>query len=108
MCILAGLQPLLLGESLLTPLARGDWRPALQPALAALICGFLWESWNVGSLAKWHYSIPFVQRFPLFEMPVAWLLGLSTLRVECALIMRLVAAVLGRDAPGVRTLVRES
>ena len=40
------------------------------PALAALTCGFFWETWNYFSLARWTYAIPFVQRFHLFEMPV--------------------------------------
>jgi hypothetical protein len=59
--VLGAIQRLLLGETLFAPLQHGDWRPLLQPALAALICGFLWELWNFGSLAKWHYSIPTVR-----------------------------------------------
>jgi len=94
LCILAGLQRLLLGESPLAPFAGGDWRPVLEPALAALVCGFLWELWNYGSLAKWHYSIPFVQRFPLFEMPLLGYSGYLPFGVECALIMQLVATAL--------------
>lgn len=66
----------------------------LQPALAALVCGFLWELWNYGSLAKWHYSIPFVQRFPLFEMPLLGYSGYLPFGIECALIMQLVATAL--------------
>lgn len=89
--VFAGLQYLLTGETLFAPLARGDWRPVLQPALAALICGFLWELWNYGSLAKWHYSIPYVQRFPVFEMPVLGYAGYLPFGIECALVMQLVA-----------------
>jgi hypothetical protein len=89
--LLAGLQQLLLGETLFTPLARGDWRPVLQPALAALVCGFFWEMWNYGSLAKWHYSIPYAQRFHLFEMPLLGYAGYLPFGVECAVLMDLVA-----------------
>jgi hypothetical protein len=87
--VLAGLQQLMLGESLFAPLARGDWRPLLLPALAALVCGFFWELWNSGSLAKWHYSIPYVQRFYLFEMPLVGYAGYLPFGVTCALVMDL-------------------
>lgn len=89
--VLWALQVLLLGETVLTPLQHGDWRPLLQPALAALICGLLWELWNFGSLAKWHYNIPYVQRFFIFEMPLLGYAGYLPFGIECALVMDLVA-----------------
>ncbi len=89
--VFAALQYLLTGETLLAPLAHGDWRPVLQPAAAALVCGFFWEMWNYGSLAKWHYSIPYVQRFPLFEMPLLGYAGYLPFGVECALVLQLTA-----------------
>jgi hypothetical protein len=89
--VLWALQELLLGETLLTPLQHGDWRPLLQPALAALICGLLWELWNFGSVAKWHYSIPYVQRFSVFEMPLLGYAGYLPFGIECALVMDLIA-----------------
>ncbi len=45
--VVCGLQQIVVGETLLSPLARGDWRPLLQPALAALVCGLFWEMWNI-------------------------------------------------------------
>jgi hypothetical protein len=69
------------------PLGRGDWRCILLPAAAALICGFFWELWNWGSLARWHYSIAFVQRFQLFEMPLLGYGGYLPFGVACALVM---------------------
>lgn len=95
LALLAALQRLLTGESFFAPLARGDWRPLLQPALAALACGFLWELWNWGSLAKWHYSVPYVQRFEIFEMPLLGYAGYLPFGLECALVMDLVARALG-------------
>jgi hypothetical protein len=96
--VLWALQELLLGETVLTPLQHGDWRPLLQPALAALICGFLWELWNFGSLPKWHYSIPYVQRFHIFEMPLLGYAGYLPFGIECALVVDLVARQLERRA----------
>jgi hypothetical protein len=94
--LLCALQRLLLGETLLEPLARGDWRPLLAPAAAGLICGFFWELWNYGSQAKWHYSIPYVQRFHLFEMPLLGYAGYLPFGVTCALVMDLVARLVER------------
>jgi len=96
LALLAGLQRLLTGESYFAPLARGDWRPLLQPALAALACGLLWELWNWGSLAKWQYSVPYVQRFHVFEMPLLGYAGYLPFGLECALVMDLAARALGQ------------
>lgn len=92
--LLAGLQKLVARESLFSPLARGDWRPLLIPALAALVCGFFWELWNWGSAAQWHYSVPYVQRFQVFEMPLLGYAGYLPFGVECALVSGLVAQAL--------------
>ena len=94
--VLGGLQQLISGESLLAPLRHGDWRPLLQPALAGLVCGFFWELWNYGALAKWHYSIPYAQRFHLFEMPLLGYAGYLPFGVQCALVMDLVARLVER------------
>ena len=58
-------QPTMFSET-----AHGDWRTLWATALAALICGWFWEMWNVYSLARWEYTVPFVQRSRLFEMPL--------------------------------------
>ena len=69
--------------SIFSAMADGDWRPALSSAMAALICGFFWEMWNYYSLAKWMYSIPYVDRFRIFEMPVLGYLGYFPFGLEC-------------------------
>jgi hypothetical protein len=40
--------------------------------------------WNFYSLAKWKYSIPFVERFHLFEMPILGYAGYLPFGLECA------------------------
>ncbi len=55
----------------------------MVPALAALICGFFWEMWNYNSLAHWEYSLPFVHRFEVFEMPVLGYAGYLLFGLEC-------------------------
>jgi hypothetical protein len=94
--VLAGLQKLVVGESLFAPLVRGDWRPVLLPALAALVCGSFWELWNSGSAARWHYSVPYVQRFHAFEMPLLGYAGYLPFGIECALVADLVARAIRR------------
>jgi hypothetical protein len=91
--VLLGLQQLLLGETLLEPIVRGDWRPLLQGALAGLVCGLFWELWNYGSLGRWHYSIPSVERLYLFEMPLLGYAGYLPFGATCAVVMDLVARV---------------
>jgi len=67
-------------------IAAGDWRRIWLLALAALICGFFWEMWNYYSLAKWKYSVPFVERFHIFEMPILGYAGYLPFGLECAVI----------------------
>jgi hypothetical protein len=64
-------------------LRYGDWRVLWQAAIAALVCGFFWELWNVHSLAHWEYAIPFVHRFQLFEMPILGYAGYLPFGLEC-------------------------
>lgn len=70
-------------------LTHGDWRRVYRFALAALICGFFWELWNGHSLAKWIYTVPYVHRFQLFEMPILGYAGYLPFGLECAVIAHL-------------------
>ncbi len=81
---LAG-EPTILGET-----TRGEWNQVVSHALSALVCGFFWEMWNYYSLAKWHYSIPFVHAVEIFEMPGLGYFGYLPFGLECALIIELV------------------
>jgi hypothetical protein len=78
------------GEShVLRGVALGNWRSIWTAALAALVCGIFWELWNWNSLAKWHYAVPFVHRFQLFEMPLLGYAGYLPFGVECIAIAEL-------------------
>jgi hypothetical protein len=67
-----------------TGIAAGDWREAGSWALAALACGVFWELWNFPSAAKWIYTVPFVQRWMIFEMPLLGYAGYLPFGLECA------------------------
>jgi hypothetical protein len=58
------------GRSLGWHIARHDWSPLFNIAVGTLICGWFWEMWNIYSLPKWTYSIPYVEYLHVFEMPV--------------------------------------
>lgn len=62
-------------RSLVTDLARGDWRPWIALWTGGLVCGFFWELWNHGSYPYWIYQIPFVGFGKVFEMPILGYLG---------------------------------
>lgn len=84
--IITSLQTLTGRNNIFSGLAEGRWRKLFLLALSALVCGFLWEMWNFESLPKWVYSVPFVNRFHLFEMPVLGYAGYLPFGIECAVI----------------------
>jgi hypothetical protein len=84
--IIVSLQVLYGEPHVFSRLATGDWRLVVSSALAALVCGFFWEMWNYCSLAKWEYSVPFVHRFLIFEMPVIGYAGYLPFGLECSAI----------------------
>lgn len=48
-----------------------------------LICGVLWEFWNYWAHAKWVYTVPIMQHFKVFEMPLVGYLGFPAFAYEC-------------------------
>jgi hypothetical protein len=71
------------GEPVIREFAGGNWRNIYLLALSALICGFLWEMWNFYSYTRWEYSVPFVNRFHLFEMPALGYAGYLPFGLQC-------------------------
>ena len=51
--------------------------------LSGFLCGMLWEFWNFWSRAKWHYTVPIMERLKIFEMPVPGYLGFPAFALEC-------------------------
>ncbi len=84
--VIVSLQSIGGGETIFSSLVRGDWGLTLSSALAALVCGFFWELWNVGSLAKWEYAIPYVHSCKIFEMPILGYLGYLPFGLECCVV----------------------
>ncbi len=84
--IIVSLQVMANEKHILSDLSEGRWTIVIASAVSALICGFFWEMWNYFSMAKWIYSIPFVQRFHLFEMPLLGYVGYLPFGLECAVV----------------------
>jgi len=56
---------------------------AINLLLSGLLCGVLWEFWNYWSRAKWIYTVPIMQQWKVFEMPLPGYLGFAPFAVEC-------------------------
>ncbi len=95
--IILTIQKMMGQATIFDDLSRGDWRSLWLPALAALCCGFFWELWNAKSFAHWVYSIPFVQKAHIFEMPILGYLGYLPFGLECKAVAKLVEEILQRD-----------
>ncbi|MBL7115356.1 MAG: hypothetical protein ISS35_06285 [Kiritimatiellae bacterium] len=84
--VITSLQSIRGQRTIFAALEQGNWRNIVLLALAALICGFFWELWNICSMAKWIYAVPFVGRFKLFEMPILGYTGYLPFGLECAVV----------------------
>ncbi len=84
LALLCGLLAAAGEATLFDDLGRGDWRTLVRLSLAALICGGFWEMWNMYSLARWVYDVPYVGRFQIFEMPLLGFAGYGPFGWECA------------------------
>ena len=96
--IILSLQTLMGERHILSGLVDGNWTAVVAAAMAAVICGVFWEMWNFFSLAKWQYSIPFVHRYQIFEMPLLGYAGYLPFGLQCAV----VGSLLEEVAPAAR------
>lgn len=76
--------------------AQRDWREVMALWLGCLICGFLWELWNYYSRPKWYYTIPYVDSWYVFEMPLAGYLGYLPFALELFVLYHLVIRLFGK------------
>jgi hypothetical protein len=80
-------------RSVLSSVARGNWRPVLSAAGGVLICGFFWEMWNFYSYPKWIYQVPFFDFLHVFEMPLLGYLGYIPFSLELFALYYLVSGL---------------
>lgn len=72
------------GESLISRFAGGERQEVLCLLGAGLVCGLWWELWNYPSTTKWVYTLPVLNSWKVFEMPVLGYLGFFPFALECA------------------------
>ncbi|HNY26732.1 MAG TPA: DUF4332 domain-containing protein, partial [Candidatus Sumerlaeota bacterium] len=71
------------GPSLLGQLSKGHLTRLVALLLSGLMCGGLWEAWNIVARSKWLYTVPGFENLKLFEMPVLGFLGFPPFALEC-------------------------
>jgi hypothetical protein len=69
--------------SLLGDFANGRFDRLKNLILSGFLCGILWEFWNYWASAKWHYTVPILEQFKIFEMPVPGYFGFPAFALEC-------------------------
>jgi hypothetical protein len=87
---------LLGGESLLAGFFEGERQESLCLLGAGLICGFWWEAWNSLSSAKWVYTLPVLNFWKIFEMPLLGYLGFLPFALEAAVMYNFMEALKNR------------
>ena len=65
------------------PSLANDRNRTINLLVSGLLCGVLWEFWNYWSGAKWHYTVPIMERVKIFEMPLPGYLGFPPFALEC-------------------------
>ena len=80
----------------------GDWEEGnlartLQLFSSGLICGVLWEFWNMWAFTKWIYIFPLGQNLKLFEMPLIGYLGFLPFALEFFVMFNFLASFFTRE-----------
>lgn len=73
LCFIFLLEPLnyrLGNETFLKDLEKKNWTRFWSWLMAGLTAGFFWEFWNFWANSHWEYSLPYLNFWRLFEMPV--------------------------------------
>jgi hypothetical protein len=79
--------------SIAAQIREGRWDTVLVLCAAGLICGGFWELWNVYSMPKWVYDVPFVGNPKLFEMPLLGYGGYLAFALEVFAVWSLLQAI---------------
>jgi hypothetical protein len=85
------------GESLFRDASAGRFDRFKNLLLSGFLCGVLWEFWNYWSRAKWHYTVPIMEQWKIFEMPLPGYLGFPPFALECFTMYVFVRSVAARS-----------
>ena len=79
--------------TLLADIERNDWGNFWAWIFSGLTAGFLWEFWNFWAGSHWEYSLPYLDFWRVFQMPVFGYLGFLPFALEIFAIWNLALAV---------------
>lgn len=85
LCFIFLLEPLnfwLKNKTFLADLERKEWTKLWSWILAGLVAGFFWELWNFWAMSRWEYSLPYLNFWRLFQMPVFGYTGFLPFALE--------------------------
>lgn len=71
------------GRSLAADWQAGRATEVVRLLIAGFICGGIWEFLNYWAGARWFYTVPFVNGWKIFEMPVLGFFGFPPFALEC-------------------------
>jgi hypothetical protein len=95
---------LLGGDSLIARFLAGKRREHLCLVSAGGLCGLWWEAWNSLATAKWVYTLPVLNFWKIFEMPLLGYLGFLPFALEAAVMYNFIKVLDDRvlTTPGLR------
>jgi hypothetical protein len=98
-------------RSLLGDLSMGRPGRLLRFLAGGMAIGFLWEMYNIESRSKWIYTVPGLENFKLFEMPLLGFFGFPVFAIDCfvvyqSLVLAGIAVPEKRPATGGRQALR--
>lgn len=80
-------------DALLSDLEKDEWRRFWSWILAGLTAGVLWEFWNFWAGSHWVYTLPYLNFWRVFQMPVFGYLGFLPFALEIFAIQSLVSSI---------------
>ena len=84
------------GESIAEQVANRRWDTVLVLFMAGITCGFFWEMWNLNSMPKWTYDVPYVGFLKIFEMPILGYGGYLPFALEVYAVYHLLHTIIFR------------
>lgn len=99
LCFILLLEPLnfwLKNETFLVDQERGNWSRIWSWILAGLVAGFFWELWNFWAGSRWEYSLPYLNFWRVFQMPVFGYTGFMPFALEVFALYQLLLGIYKR------------
>ncbi len=84
-------------QSIYRDWGEGNLARTLQLFATGIVCGFLWEFWNMWAYTRWVYIFPLGQNLKFFEMPLVGFLGFLPFALEYFVMFHFLASFFTRE-----------